>query len=343
MKVTGGETASFYCYDGEQVIGEYDNSGTLLRKFVYGPGIDEPICLIDIADNNAVYYYHRDGLGSVVAISDANADIVEEYSYDVYGLATITDEDGDEISYSNIGNPYMFTGRRYNSSTGLYYYRARHYDPEIGRFLQPDPIGYAGGMNLYGYCGNDPTNWTDPYGLVPINLITGSNYISDYSQNGSESGSEKDSDFQNENRDGQTPYYANYAPGTKPPGDWPNPGKKWKWNKEGFHEKGPRRKHWHRRDPRHRPHWDVEDSKGNKIGEEYPLSLIARAALAVGAAGKAVGQGMAESGEWMWEHPRETVLVGAGVGIIVLDIATVPSGEGSVGVIMIRRALTCGP
>jgi len=165
MKVTGGETASFYCYDGEQVIGEYDNSGTLLRKFVYGPGIDEPICLIDVADNNAVYYYHRDGLGSVVAISDANADIVEEYSYDVYGLATITDEDGDEISYSNIGNPYMFTGRRYNSQSGLYYYRARHYDPETGRFLQPDPIGYQGGLNLYAYVGNNPTNWVDPLGL----------------------------------------------------------------------------------------------------------------------------------------------------------------------------------
>ena len=158
-------TARKYCHDGEQVISEYDNSGTLLRKFVYGPGIDEPICMIDVADNNAVYYYHRDGLGSVVAISDANADIVEEYSYDVYGLATITDEDGDKISYSNIGNPYMFTGRRYNSQSGLYYYRARHYDPETGRFIQPDPIGYFDSMNLYGYCGDNPINCVDPMGL----------------------------------------------------------------------------------------------------------------------------------------------------------------------------------
>jgi YD repeat-containing protein len=59
-----------YAYDGDQVIAECNESGTLLRKFVYGPGIDEPICMIDVADNNAVYYYHFDGLGSVIALSE---------------------------------------------------------------------------------------------------------------------------------------------------------------------------------------------------------------------------------------------------------------------------------
>ena len=58
-----------YAYDGDQIIAEYDGSGTLLRKFVYGPGVDEPICLIDVANGNAAYYYHLDGLGSVVALS----------------------------------------------------------------------------------------------------------------------------------------------------------------------------------------------------------------------------------------------------------------------------------
>jgi len=61
----------------------------LVRKFIYGPGIDEPIMMIDIADNNNVYYYHFDGLGSVAALSDVNSDIVETYSYDAFGQTTI--------------------------------------------------------------------------------------------------------------------------------------------------------------------------------------------------------------------------------------------------------------
>ncbi|MHC4068172.1 MAG: hypothetical protein ACYS18_06435 [Planctomycetota bacterium] len=63
-----------YCYDGDQVIAEYDYNSTigdyeLVRKFVYGPGIDEPVCMIDVAGGNKIYYYHYDGLGSVVAFS----------------------------------------------------------------------------------------------------------------------------------------------------------------------------------------------------------------------------------------------------------------------------------
>ncbi|MFC1792057.1 RHS repeat-associated core domain-containing protein [Planctomycetota bacterium] len=112
----------------------------MLRKFVYGPGIDEPICMIDVTDSNAVYYYHFDGLGSVAALSDASADIVESYSYDVFGAPTIYDENQTEISQSAVGNPYMFTGRRADDETALYYYRARYYAFDIGRFLQTDPI-----------------------------------------------------------------------------------------------------------------------------------------------------------------------------------------------------------
>ena len=62
-----------YAYDGDRILAEYDGSGTLRRKFIYGPGMDEPICLIEVADNNAVYYYHFDGLGSGVALSDVQS------------------------------------------------------------------------------------------------------------------------------------------------------------------------------------------------------------------------------------------------------------------------------
>ena len=77
------------------------------------------------------YYYHFNGLGSVIALSDENGDLVESYSYNVFGSPTIYDDDGEEISASAIGNPYMFTGRRYEQETGLYYYRFRDYHPAV--------------------------------------------------------------------------------------------------------------------------------------------------------------------------------------------------------------------
>ena len=155
-----------YAYDGDRIIAEYDGSGTLLRKFIYGPGIDEPICLIEVADNNAVYYYHLDGLGSVVALSHVNRVLVERYTYDIFGRPTIRDANGTEIEDSAFGNPYRFTGRAYDAETALYYYRARYYDYATARFLQPDPIGYGDGLNLYAYVGNNALNFVDPQGLL---------------------------------------------------------------------------------------------------------------------------------------------------------------------------------
>ncbi len=102
------------------------------------------------------YYYHFDGVGSVVAISDSNSNVVEKYSYDVFG---------EPNTISTINNPYHFTGRRYDIETGLYYYRARYYAPDIGRFLQTDQIGLE--LNLYTYCKNNPVSMIDPLGLAP--------------------------------------------------------------------------------------------------------------------------------------------------------------------------------
>jgi RHS repeat-associated protein len=146
------------------VIADYNSNGTLLRAFIYGDGIDEPICM---AGSSGMYYYHYDGLGSVVALTDTSGTFVEYYEYNVFGEPTIWDVNAMEIVDSSVvGNPYMFTGREYDSETGLYDYRNRIYKPSIGRFLQTDPIRYAVGLNLYSYCGNNPIIYVDPYGLV---------------------------------------------------------------------------------------------------------------------------------------------------------------------------------
>jgi len=126
--------------------------------------------MIDVDGGNTVYYYHFDGLGSVAALSDVNNVTVERYSYDVFGAPTIYDVNSSEISQSAIGNPYMFTARRADNETALYYYRARYYAFDIGRFLQIDPIGYIGGLNLYTYCGNNPVRWVDPQGLFLVRI-----------------------------------------------------------------------------------------------------------------------------------------------------------------------------
>jgi RHS repeat-associated protein len=162
-KAVDGTTAVKYVYDGAQCIAEYDGNNNLLRKYIFGPGIDEPVSMIDVEHSNATYYYHFDALGSVVALTNSSGSTVEVYEYSVYGQVAASD--------ANNPNRFMFTGRESDQETGLYYYRARYYNPEIGRFLQPDPVGYDAGMNLYRYCRNSPLGRIDPLGLSDHNEV----------------------------------------------------------------------------------------------------------------------------------------------------------------------------
>ena len=151
--------------------------GNLVRKYIYGPGVDFPIMMINVAAGSETrYYYYRNELGSVIALLNNIGDVVEAYSYDPFGNPRVhtsagldgvwlTDDDITAINPVSVyGNRIMFTAREYDNESGLYYYRARMYHPQLGRFLQPDPLGYYDSMNLYQYCINNPVNWIDPYG-----------------------------------------------------------------------------------------------------------------------------------------------------------------------------------
>ena len=109
------------------------------------------------------YIYMEDGIGSITEVTDWHGNVRRAYVYDSFGNTAI------QTGTLNPTNPFKYTGRELDEETGLYYYRARYYDPEIGRFLQEDPIGFEGGdINLYVYVSNNPVNLTDPLGLRGI-------------------------------------------------------------------------------------------------------------------------------------------------------------------------------
>ncbi len=142
-----------YLYDGLDVIQEIQ--GTSKTNYIRTLNIDEP--LTRIKADGTIRHYVRDALGSIIALTDDSGVVKTTYTYDPFGNVTVSGEASD--------NPFQYTGRE-NDGTGLYYYRARYYSPDLQRFISEDPIGFNGGsINFFSYVNNDPVNETDPYGL----------------------------------------------------------------------------------------------------------------------------------------------------------------------------------
>ena len=159
--VTGAATTRF-AYDGLDAIAEYDAANALQRRFVHGPGIDEPLVQYEGASTTDRRFLHADERGSVIATSDASGNMLTINKYDEFGKPQST----------NAGR-FQYTGQMWLPELGAYYYKARVYSATLGRFLQTDPIDVAGGINLYAYVGNDPVNWLDPLGLQTPPILTG--------------------------------------------------------------------------------------------------------------------------------------------------------------------------
>ncbi len=145
-----------------QVLTEADNNN-ITCYYIYGHGLIAKIPVQEWGPYEP-YYYHYDGLGNTVAITDESAAIVNRYAYTPFGKLAAIEE--------SIPNPFRYVGKYgvVDDENGLFYMRARYYAPTIGRFISKDPIGLLGGLNLYEYTGNNPTNLIDPTGTFFITI-----------------------------------------------------------------------------------------------------------------------------------------------------------------------------
>jgi RHS repeat-associated protein len=164
-----------YIYDGQNILAMLDNSNNLVDVFTNGLSIDEPLLMHTAGGSD--YVYSADALGSIRAITNSGGSVVESYKYLAYGLPLIQGGSGNMLSESSIGNTFLFATRAFNVETGLYENRNRYYEPSYGRFLGTDPIGIAGGINLYEYASSRPTRSIDPYGLQDMDYTYGSNPV----------------------------------------------------------------------------------------------------------------------------------------------------------------------
>ncbi|MFP4474495.1 MAG: RHS repeat-associated core domain-containing protein [Desulfatibacillaceae bacterium] len=158
-KTVDGVTTTFI-YDDSRVIQDRAGGG-VVAQYVYGNRLDEVVAMYR---DSGTYYHHADVLGSTMAVSDASGAIVETYGYDPYGMPTIMDPSGNVRANSTIGVTRLYTGRDWEEEVGLYYYRARYLNPRLGRYMSPDPLGYADGLNLYEYAHSNPLRYIDPRG-----------------------------------------------------------------------------------------------------------------------------------------------------------------------------------
>jgi len=159
-KKIGTQALYYRVYDGWDLLGEY-RTGTSNAIFAYLYGTSGIVK--NVATN---YYYYQDGSGSTSHIANSAGALKEYYRYDLHGQPMFFNASGTQLSDTVIGVRHLFTGQQWYNEVGLYDLRNRYYSPDIGRFLQSDPISFGGdATNLYRYCGNNSLTGFDPTGL----------------------------------------------------------------------------------------------------------------------------------------------------------------------------------
>jgi RHS repeat-associated protein len=158
---------SIFAYDGDNMVEETNASGSVVGRYSQGLNIDEPLAELR---SGSTSYYEADWLGSITSLTSTAGAVAQNYTYDSFGNIIATS--------GSIVNNFRYTGREWDTETSLYYYRARYYDPQVGRFPSEDPIRTEGGINFYRYTLDSPVNLADPSGLIPCeqkirNLLNG--------------------------------------------------------------------------------------------------------------------------------------------------------------------------
>jgi|GEM_PF-1189054 len=150
---TDSNGANHFLWDRGQIAIEESAARTTVAQYTWGGTLDEALSM---RRGGQDFFYNQDALRNVTELTDVAGNLAEAYRYRAFGEPTTA---------ISLGNPFLFTGAFYDSKPGLFTLRFRSYSPTLGRFMQPDPIGMAGGTNLYSYVRNNPVNRLDPYGL----------------------------------------------------------------------------------------------------------------------------------------------------------------------------------
>jgi RHS repeat-associated protein len=155
-----------YIYDGMRVIQERDGNNQAQATYIWGQDLSGSLegaggigGLVARIDSGGTTYYHCDGSGNVTALVNADQKVVARYVYDPFG--NLLGSEGPQAE----ANSYRFSSKSLDQTTGLCYYGFRWYDPNLQRWINRDPIGENGGINLYEFVGNDPVKYVDPLGL----------------------------------------------------------------------------------------------------------------------------------------------------------------------------------
>jgi RHS repeat-associated protein len=150
---------SIYSYDGDSVVEEASASGAVVTRYEQTQIIDEPLAELR---SGTTSYYEADGLGTITSLSSSAGALAATYTFDSFGKLT--------NSAGSLQNPFRYAARDFDVESDLSYYRARYYDPAVGRFASQDPVRFTGGVNFYAYVRNRPVTLTDPYGLKTLGI-----------------------------------------------------------------------------------------------------------------------------------------------------------------------------